>query len=229
MTSVGQRAIVQLTDGTQLTLAPRSRLRYARDFGERSREVHLEGEAYFDVPHDTTRPFRVHTRGVLTEDLGTAFAVTAYPDEATTTVLVASGRVATRRTDDAAGAATDRVGSAAPRAVVLDRGDLARLSGTGGVLVTRGVDVERHLAWTTGTLVFDSAPLGEVIRTLARWYDLDVRLTDRALAARPLTATFRHEPVSQVLDRIALTLDLRVERDGRSVLFRPNDQKQPAP
>jgi ferric-dicitrate binding protein FerR (iron transport regulator) len=95
--------------------------------------------------------------------------------------------------------------------------------------VARGADVQKALAWTTNTLVFDGTPLGDAMRTLARWYDLDIRLADESLARRPLTATFRGEAVPDVLDRIALALKLRVEQHGRVVIFRSADSSVRAP
>src|SRR2546423_1672069 len=87
--------------------------------------------------------------------------------------------------------------------------------------VRRGVDVGRQLAWTRGVLAFDGTPLGEVVRTLERWYNVEIRLDDSALAARRLTATFQNESIDLVLQRIALTVGLRVERaDGSVILLR---------
>jgi len=85
--------------------------------------------------------------------------------------------------------------------------------------VRRGVDVDRYLAWTKGVLAFDGTPLSEVMPALERWYNVEIRLSDSALAARRLTATFQNEPIDLVLKRIALTLGLLVERGDGSVFL----------
>jgi len=213
-TAAAQRAVVRLRDGTQVTLAPKSRLRYAPDYGKADRDVYLDGEAYFQVVRDERLPFRVHTAASLTEDLGTAFVITAYADQITTEVVVAEGRVALRR------ALPDTL-AAAPPALVLGARDLGRLGASGVATLQRGVDVDRQLAWTTGVLAFDGTPLRDAVRTLGRWYDVEIRLgdSDSALAARRLTATFTNEPIDLVLKRIALTLGVRVERTDGSVLL----------
>ena len=72
------------------------------------------------------------------------------------------------------------------------------------------------------SLAFDGAPLGDVVRTLGRWYNVEIRLADSALAARRLTASFQNEPIDLVLHRIALTLGLRVERAGGAALLLRN-------
>jgi transmembrane sensor len=79
VTGVGERARIRLGDGSTIVLAARSRLGIPADFGVRAREVETEGEAYFQVVHDSTLPFIVHTRGVRTADMGTAFVGRAYP------------------------------------------------------------------------------------------------------------------------------------------------------
>src|SRR6266699_3851052 len=210
-TTAAQRMVVRLQDGTQVTIAPLSRVRYRGDYGAH-RDLYLDGEAYFQVAHDSQRPLRVHTAASPTEDLGTAFAIRAYADQVATEVLVAEGRVALRRADTAA--------TSGP-ALLLGARDLGRLEQDGGATVRRGVDVARQLAWTRGVLSFDGTPLGEVVRTLERWYDVEIRVADSALAARRLTATFQNESIDLVLQRIALTVGLRVERaDGSVILLR---------
>lgn len=217
-TAAAHRAVLRLRDGTQVTLAPASRLHYTSDYGKAHRDVYLEGEAFFQVVHDERLPFRVHTAAAVTEDLGTAFVIRAYADQIATEVVVAEGRVALWR------ARPDTLASEAPPGLVLGARDLGRLGMSGAATLRRGVNVDRQLAWTRGVLAFDGTPLRDVVHTLARWYDIKIRLgeTDRAFAARRLTATFTNEPIDLVLQRIALTLGLRVEHaDGSVFVLRP--------
>ena len=209
-TAPAQRMVIRLQDGTQVTIAPKSRVRYTADFGRAHRDLYLDGEAYFQVAPDSQRPLRVHTAGSVTEDLGTAFVVTAYADQVATEVVVTEGRVSLSRAE-----------TTSP-AVVLGLRDLGRLEATGRATVRRGVDVDRYLAWTKGVLAFDGTPLSEVMPALERWYNVEIRLSDSALAARRLTATFQNEPIDLVLKRIALTLGMRVERGDGSVFLLRN-------
>src|SRR2546422_5475331 len=84
--------VIRLQDGTQVTIAPKSRVRYTADFGRAHRDLYLDGEAYFQVAPDSQRPLRVHTPRSVTEDLGTAFVVRAYGDQNATEVVVIEGR-----------------------------------------------------------------------------------------------------------------------------------------
>ena len=206
-TAPAQRMVIRLQDGTQVTIAPKSRVRYTADFGRAHRDLYLDGEAYFQVAPDSQRPLRVHTPRSVTEDLGTAFVVRAYGDQNATEVVVIEGRVSLSRAE-----------TTSP-AVVLGLRDLGRLDASGPATVRRGVDVDRYLAWTKGVLAFDGTPLSEVMPALERWYNVEIRLSDSALAARRLTATFQNEPIDLVLKRIALTLGLLVERGDGSVFL----------
>jgi transmembrane sensor len=204
-TARGERADLHLADGTRIALNVDSRLRLPLDFGQRTRTVYLEGEAYFQVQHDSTRPFRVVAANAVTEDLGTGFVVRAYAGATGVRVVVTKGRVALRQSRDTVAG------------TVLSVGDLGRLDTAGVVTVRSGVDVGRYTAWTEGRLEFVNTPLAEVVSQLERWYDLDITLADSGLRARPLTATLGRQSTDEMLRLLAASLDVRVQRDGRRV------------
>ena len=77
----GSRTKIQLPDGSQVWVNSGSSLTYEDNFKGSTREVHLDGEAYFDVVKDPSRPFIVHTTGIDIKDMGTAFNVKAYKME----------------------------------------------------------------------------------------------------------------------------------------------------
>ena len=202
-TRPGQRAELRLADGTRVLLNVDSRLRVPTDF---RRVVSLEGEAFFDVRHDPDQPFRVQTARGVAEDLGTEFVVSAYPENRGMRVAVVSGAVALHR---------NRSADSTPE-VRLTRGDLALLDST-RVDVRRDIDLAPYVGWTTGSLVFEGVPLGVALPTIERWYDVEIRLADSSLAGRRLTATFHDTPLQHVLDLLALSFHLRVERHGRNI------------
>ena len=214
-----QTAVLELPDGSRLMLGPASRLRLPANGGLRvgsTRDVYLEGEAYLEVKHDAARPFRVHTAAGVVEDIGTEFLVSAYPDAPGMRVVVATGMVALYRPPSA--------GAARRPLLTLAHGDVAQLVASGVATVTHDVDVTSYIAWTRGDLGFDGTRLGDVVAALERWYDVEIRLTDSSLAERRLTATFRRESLSQVLELLALSLNVRVQRDGRTVVLTPGPQ-----
>ncbi len=209
----GRVTSARLSDGSRVTLAAGSVLDVPREFG-RERDVTLVGQAYFEIAHDSTRPFRVRTRGTFTRVLGTKFDVRAYPEDSDVTVLVTEGRV-----EFGVDGAGSRPGKATPtpaavHAVMLTPGDRARLEPGGQLRVEHDVAVERELAWMQGRLVFVDAPLSAVAREVERWYGVHIVLEDTSLASAPVTATFGNEPVDGILRALAMSLDVRLTRQG---------------
>jgi transmembrane sensor len=211
-TRPGQRAQFRLTDGTRVVLASSSVLRYdPTSFGASTRELQLDGRAYFEVTHDPRRPFLVRTARTVTEDLGTEFLITDYTGDPATEVVVASGTVAVRT------AATQ---TAVP-ATVLAAGEKVRLDTAGQATVRRGVDLGAELAWTEGRLVFVNAPVPEVVAELERWYGIDLQLGGAQLAAHRFTGSYNGQPDSTVVRELAAAIGARVERRGGAVVLVP--------
>jgi transmembrane sensor len=215
-TSRAQYATITLSDGSRVTLAPESRLTIPARFGEGTRDIVLDGEAIFNVRHDAAHPFRVRARGAMIEDVGTRFDLRAYGNDATVTVAVAEGAVTLGRTRSDSAALRDADGDG----IVLRRGDVGALNDRGRTTSTHGVAVGRYFGWANGNLSFVSRPLPEVLRSIGRWYDLDVRAQDPALTARLVTAEFSTQSPSQMIDALALAASATVERQGRVVILR---------
>lgn len=206
-TAPAERAKFRLPDGTQVILGVASTLRYPDDFGSASREVSLDGEAYFEVLHDARRPFVVHAGELVAKDVGTAFTVRSYRDDSSARVVVREGRVAIRA-------------SAAPEASerVVEPGQLGRLS-KGEEPTVQLADTAALFAWTEGRLVFEEVPLRDALPQLGRWFDLEFRLADSALGDEPLSATLKSQPTPDVLNNLAASLGLRQRQAGRIVTF----------
>jgi len=225
-TTRGQQATLDLADGTQVTLAADSKLRIPSSFdraggdGVRRRDVELTGRAFFDVVHDTTRPFVVHTTTAVTKDVGTSFVISAYPETHTTQVVVVSGSVGLW---DRPGVSASDTSRRRHPLMVLTRGDLATLDTNGTAMRARNVSLATYTSWMHGELVFDHVPVRVAIQELERWYDIDVHVTDPALRARRITATIRGETAEAAMQHLALTLGANVRQDGRVVTFYPRD------
>jgi transmembrane sensor len=208
-TGVGGRDSLQLTDGTSIVLGPRSRITLAAGYGQQTRNVELEGEAYFDVRHDAARPFTIAVNGATVRDVGTAFAVHA-DSLGLVRVAVKSGTVEIQRT-----------GTSVRSSAVLNAGDVGLLDSAGKVVAERGAATDDDLAWTRGTLVFRDATIAEVRDDLRRWYGIELVARDSVLR-RHLTATFgAHDSVATILRTIALSLPASIERRADTAFIRP--------
>ena len=206
-TAVGKTESVRLPDGGRVVLGPASRLTIVAGYGARAREVELHGEAYFDVVHDTTRPFAVRVATATVRDVGTTFGV--REDGSRVRVVVTSGSVLLR------------ADSAGPHEDVLHAGDVGVVEADGRVSATRDVPTESYLSWMRGTLDYHDAPLSEVSSDLRRWYGIVLRVDDSTLARRHLRATFNGDPIDRVLRVISLDLGADVELHGDTAVLRP--------
>ncbi len=205
-TTVGARDSVLLSDGSRVILAPGSTLTVAAGFGTASREVTLEGAAFFEVAHDAAQPFTVRTRRAEIRDIGTAFSVKT--DEAgAVAVAVTHGIVALRGLDN----------GSAP-AVELRAGDRGVVAGA-DVAVARGTVTEDDVAWTHGQLEYRDTPMSEVQADVRRWYGLTLRLDGVELSKRTLTASFSADSASQVVRLIALALGAEAVQRGDTVVL----------
>ena len=230
-TEVGQRDSIRLADGTRVILGPSTSLDVLPGYGGSARTVALDGEAYFEVVHDGARPFSVVAGPAIVRDLGTAFTV-RHDDADHIAVAVTQGAVrlttAEPPADPAASAAQPTRPVPHPAAgdsgLVLRAGERGMVApgGRRGSTATRLPGrADDDTAWTSGRLVFRDAPLPEVAAALRRWYGVEFRVTDPALAGRHLTATFRGEPLPDVLRVVGLALGARLDRHGDTVLVRP--------
>ncbi len=231
ITGRGQRLSVTLRDGSRVTLAPNSRLTAPAAFGHTTREVTLDGKAYFDVAHDSAYPFTVIAGGARVRDLGTQFIVEAYTRDPNASpgvarsqtrmqVAVASGAVRIESPPPAAAKPwVSAVGDGG--ATIVTAGEIARVDARGQTTIVPHADVASMKGWTSGELVFDRSSLGDVARELERWYDIHIVISDPALAQRRVSKTFRGMPISHVLNTLALAVDARCWWSGRTVTISP--------
>lgn len=213
----GQRADLLLPDGSRVTLGMASRLRYPVRYAGNSRDLFLDGEAYFQVVRDSAMPFRVHTRRGVTKDLGTAFDVRSFGG-GPLNVVVAEGAVVLRAMHPAD---DDIRQPPVTDSLVLGTAELGRIDRHGKLTHLRDVDVDSYLAWREDRLVFRDTPLTEVLERLHAWYGIEIELGDPALGPRTFNATFEGEPANRVLDVLAVTVGLRYQRRGTLTLVYP--------
>jgi ferric-dicitrate binding protein FerR (iron transport regulator) len=199
ITGPGQRAVLDLSDGTHIVLAPESHLRVSTNFdlpGGR-RELSLEGEAFLLVRHDTARPFLVRTPHGVVEDLGTEFAISTYPEIRGTRVAVRQGNAAVRP--------SSRVGTTlADTIAMLGPGDIALLSAK-ALHVRRNQKVSALFAGAEGVLVLDET-LARAIPRLERWFGVRVRVTTNELLTRTIAADLRNVSATDGFAVIAASL-----------------------
>lgn len=180
---------LQLADGSRVWLNSDTRLRYPAVFGGSSREVHVEGEAFFDVKPDAARPFIVHAGSNRLQVLGTSFNVNTFDNAVTTTL--ATGRL--------------MVAAASQQQQLRPDEQAVYQSGT---LVKRTVDTQAFTAWKDGDLYFEDATLADICRYLERSYDYRFEFEDTSLKSLRFTLDLRRPAhLQEALDLIRISLD----------------------
>lgn len=183
-TQAGERLRMQLADGSELDMAPRTRLRV--DFSASLRRLELEeGQFAVSVAADPNRPFEVRAANGVIRDIGTRFEVRASQGRAR--VVVSDGAVE-----------VTVPGSGAEGYRRLKAGEAADFDGT-GVSQARPVDAAAALAWTDGRLVFDATPLAEIFTALNRYRKTPIESDDPALAGIRISGVFLLDDEAAVL------------------------------
>jgi len=215
-TKNGSKSKLQLPDGTQVWLNSGSNISYDNGFGERTREVRLTGEAFFDVAKDNARPFIIHTATVDVTVLGTAFNVRSYPEEKITETSLIRGAVEVTLKTSA-----DKKILLKPNEKLIVSNDSAAVS-SDSVLVR---DVHRKAAvmtltqvhhlnkdsvpsevlWTKNKLVFDGETLSEVALKLERWYGVKVIIQGEELKNTEFSGVFDDDNLTEVLYALQLS------------------------
>lgn len=200
----GVRGSIVLPDGTEVTLNSGSSLKYSDDFGNGKRLVSLEGEGFFNVAKDKSSPFFITTSSDVTIKVtGTSFNVSCYQDEPFSLVLY-EGSVELLRDDSKSIVIS-------PNEEVVIRGDVSSVS-PAPVKV-----MDRTVAWMDGILVFDNASMREVLQKLERWYGVHFIVTDDKVYENIITAQFKSEPLSDVLELVRLTSSVDYSVDGSEI------------
>lgn len=199
----GARTKFQLPDGTLGWLNGGSSLKYTNTF-QTKRKIYLVGEAWFEVAHDSERPFVVNTKKLDVNVLGTKFNVTAYPDENETSVVLQEGKV---NVNGFKGSYT--VNIEPDQKFTYDN---SLQSGT-----IQEVKASQFSAWKDGLLVFRNEPLSEVLKRVGRWYNVEIKLNDPELENFKYRATFQEEQVEEVIRLISLTVPIEYSFNNREI------------
>jgi ferric-dicitrate binding protein FerR (iron transport regulator) len=204
-TRVGERAIVDLSDGSRVTLAPHSSLTIAEGFGESVRRVDLVGEGYFVIAHNVQTPFVVHSGTVTTRVLGTEFDLKHYPGDRDVRVAVVSGLVASAGSHGAG--------------LTLGAGAVGRLTDSTGI-ATAISDTVLYTGWMQGSLKFRDTPVPEVLRTLEQWYSVRFRLEDKSLVDATLSGQLDYSSSTNMLAtlRTLLNVSMTLQESGNTTV-----------
>lgn len=198
----GGEFVVTLDDGTRVWLNSGTEFRYPTNFVTGQREVYLKGEAYFDVKHDTIRPFVVMVNDCAVRVYGTQFNINTHKEGVIQTVLV-SGSVAFRKGNEE---------------FKLQPGEKAEYRKNDGKVEVNQVDISSYIAWKDGTFVFENESLEDIMNTLSRWYDVDVFYTSPKAKRVYLTGEMkRYKDIQELLYFFERISDVKFTIKGKVI------------
>jgi transmembrane sensor len=216
-TANAQIAKIELIDGTRVVLGPGSLMTTRTGFGAKTREIDLEGAAYFTVQHDTERPFIVHTNDAATLDIGTKFSIESYPEMKRSEIVVAEGSVDVRAES-----------TSSRDSILLMRGEGVSVSRNSAPRIMKGIDLDLALDWVRGEQHFSNVPFGEIVPEIERSYGIEVELASPELAKRRLTVAFVDQTTPELIRTLGILLDATIEMRGTHVVFRASKDKRQA-
>ena len=204
-TPTGGQYNIVLADGTKVFLNAVSSIKYPTQFNGNQRVVELEGEAYFEVAKDRSKPFIVKSGNQAIEVLGTHFNVHAYDNEAVVKTTLLEGSVAVTHKNQKA---------------ILKPGQQSNVSDNFNKIAIREVDTEAAIAWKNGRFKFDNADLKTVMRQLERWYGIKVEYRGDVSQVTFNGGTFRNKNLSEVLKVLELS-NIKFKVEGKTIIVDP--------
>jgi ferric-dicitrate binding protein FerR (iron transport regulator) len=203
----GVKGKVLLPDSSEVWLNSNSTLRCPAEFASEVRYVELDGEGYFKVHTASNWPMYISTsKGVTARILGTEFNLSSYSDDAEFKLTLVNGKV------EVYNQSNKKIGLLPnERLVISDHAVSARKSHL--------TSTEDDVAWKEGYLIFANTPMQEVVKKLERWYGVHITLSDKELFGYSFTARFQSESVTQVLDLLKISSNIRYKIKDKNVIL----------
>lgn len=196
----GQRVSMQLSDGTLVWLNSKTNIQYPEAFSKNERRIKLDGEAYFEVAHDRSRPFVVETAQGNVEVLGTKFNLEAYSNKASFVTSLMEGSVKVRNLVEE---------------VILNPNQMAYMEN--GKLLSRSIDNYNPYRWREGLICFKDAGFAEIMERFETCFGVEIKIENQALEKECYTGKFRQEDgVQYALNVLQKDMKFILERGENS-------------
>lgn len=192
-----------LADGTKVWLDAASSVTFPTAFTGKERLVKLTGQAYFEVAHNAAQPFKIAVRDLMIQDIGTEFNINAYGDEPAIRTTLVNGAVRVSKQGKA------------DQSVVLKPGQMAVAAAN--LSVEQG-NIEESTAWKNGYFRYESIELKELMKQVARWYDIEVEYEGNVNRHEFFVDTKRKTNLSNML-KILEQGGVHFKMNGRKLLI----------
>ncbi|WP_439185545.1 FecR family protein [Carboxylicivirga taeanensis] len=199
-----------LADGTQVWINSDTELSFTVPFTGKERRVKLKGEAYFDVAHNANQPFIVESGSQVVEVLGTEFNVSAYPEDVNVVTTLVEGQVK-----------VDYPSILGDNAVeYLKPNEQSVINKETENLIKQEVDPYLYTSWKDGRFKFRNEPLESFLAKVARWYDVDVFITDESIKDIRFTGDLpRYKEMTSILEIIEAEMSVHIEIENSRTIY----------
>lgn len=198
----GKRSQMQFSDGTMVWLNSGTQLIYPKRFGDKRRDIFIDGEIYIEVAKDSGRPFFVNTKNMNVKVLGTTFNIRSYTGEAEQSVVLIEGKVEVQTPGRKM---KERL---APDQAVFYNGR---------EMVKKDVDVEDYIGWRCGVLKLGGESLRTIFDRLSKHYNIDIIYEGDSGGERYKGKLLLGGSVEEVLNAIAIKVEFTFDNDGNTI------------
>jgi ferric-dicitrate binding protein FerR (iron transport regulator) len=212
--SYGKTSRMILSDQTEVWLNAGSRLIYPAVFEGGKRKVQLQGEAFFKVSHDKTKPFIVETNHSSIKVLGTTFNVKAYPDEKCEETVLVEGSVSLSLGN-----------TFLSRDVLLKPDQRVVVSGIDHSYAVSRVNVRDYTSWIDGLFTFTNEPLPLVLMRVSRYYNIQIKWTNEAGTRKISGKLDLKDDCRRVLHTLATISEGNYEEENGVIFFKLNNNQ----
>jgi len=229
-TPLGARSMIKMPDSTQIWLNAGTTITYSQDYGQQTRTLDLNGEAYFKVAKDSLHPFIVNTQNIVVRALGTRFNIKAYPEEKTISTTLEEGKIDVILLGDVDkdeivllkpkdkliyNKETKETGKNTESSEEKVKSEVKQVFNLKNINIQSNVRTELYTSWKDPRWIIDGEPLNTLAPMLERRFNLKIIFNDNQLKKYKFTGTIENETIDQILTALRLTapLDYKIEKD----------------
>lgn len=203
----GKTSEILLSDGSKVYLNAGSRLVYPELFTDKTREVFLVGEAFFEVKHNIGQPFVVQTTDIRVRVLGTKFNISAYPSDNIIETVLTDGKV--RLEQNSSGMFSETID--------MIPNQLASFSKTEKEVKLVMIDPDNYTLWKDGICKFESTDLNRIVKKLERFYNIRFTYRDAMLGLIKISGKLElSENREEIINRLAIAASVEVNTIGEN-------------
>lgn len=206
ITGFGDHKKIILSDGSTVVLNSGSSLSFPKKFKGDVRKVTLVGEAFFDIKKNVDKPFVVNTDHVKIKVLGTSFNIKSYPEDEKTETTLVTGKVEVSQNKK-------------KESVLLEPSERATFYINNNNISVDSVNSKNIVAWQEGKLIFDNAPLKQVVSDLKRKYNVEFVIVSDSLLKYKYTGKFDNLTLEEVLELLKISSPINYKYENNKIIL----------